>query len=69
MVDFPQLPPDGLDLVATLTELNERWTREALERCGGNVSAAARLLRIKRSTLNERITRARKRAKAARRAA
>jgi len=54
MFDDP-LPAEGLDLIKTLSELEERLTLEALERCNGNVSAAARLLRMKRVTLAMRL--------------
>jgi len=58
MFDDP-LPEAGLDLDATLTELERRLMAEALELCGGNVSAAARLLRLERTTLIGRLRRQR----------
>jgi len=53
------LPEAGLDLSATLDTLERRLVAEALKRCDGNVTAAARLLRLKRTTLAKKLSRQR----------
>lgn len=53
-------PVDGPDHFLTLEEVEDRHVREALERTSGNVSRAAKLLGIPRSTLQSRLERMRK---------
>lgn len=52
-------PIDGPDHFLTLEEATDRHVREALERTSGNVSRAAKLLGIPRSTLQSRLERMR----------
>lgn len=51
------LPDQGLDLDALLDSLGRALTAQALERSRGNISAAARLLGLNRTTLIERLRR------------
>jgi len=52
-----QIPEEGMDLRGTLREV-ERWIlSQALTITGGNRKKAARLLRLKRTTLVEKIKR------------
>jgi two-component system response regulator PilR (NtrC family) len=51
-----EIPDTGLDLAEELQRTERRIIESALEKCGGNKSQAAELLRIKRSTLGDRIT-------------
>jgi two-component system, NtrC family, response regulator PilR len=53
----PALPEDGLDLDAFLARAERELIRRALERTSGNRSQAADLLRVKRTTLVEKIKR------------
>jgi len=53
-VDFPE---DGLDLPAYLSSIERDLIRRSLERTGGNRNKAAELLRIKRTTLVEKLKR------------
>jgi DNA-binding NtrC family response regulator len=53
-VDFPE---DGLDLPHYLTTIERDLIRRALDRTGGNRNKAADLLRIKRTTLVEKLKR------------
>src|SRR5205814_3720830 len=55
------LPPEGIDLYAALAELEDRLINEALERSGGNKNQAAKILKLNRTTLVEKL---KKRAKA-----
>jgi transcriptional regulator with AAA-type ATPase domain len=52
-----ELTGDSLDLILHLEALERRLIRSALARTGGNQSAAARLLRISRNGLAQRIKR------------
>jgi DNA-binding NtrC family response regulator len=54
VVDFPD---DGLDLPAYLSTIERDLIRRSLERTGGNRNKAAELLRIKRTTLVEKLKR------------
>ena len=49
------LPPEGIDLYAALAELEDRLINEALERSGGNKNQAAKILRLNRTTLVEKL--------------
>jgi len=49
------LPEDGIDLRAHLTDIERRLIEQALERSGGTVARAARLLRLRRTTLVEKM--------------
>ena len=53
-VDFPE---DGLDLPAYLAAIERDLIRRSLDRTGGNRNRAAELLRIKRTTLVEKLKR------------
>lgn len=53
-------PVDGPDHFLTLEEATDRHVRKALERTSGNVSRAAKLLGIPRSTLQGRLERMRR---------
>jgi two-component system response regulator PilR (NtrC family) len=53
-VDFPE---NGLDLPAYLSSIERDLIRRSLERTGGNRNKAAELLRIKRTTLVEKLKR------------
>jgi DNA-binding NtrC family response regulator len=54
VVDFPE---DGLDLPDYLGSIEKELIQRALERTGGNRNRAAELLRIKRTTLVEKLKR------------
>jgi DNA-binding NtrC family response regulator len=54
---FVVFPEDGLDLPAYLSSIERDVLRRALERTGGNRNRAADLLRIKRTTLVEKLKR------------
>jgi len=49
------LPPDGLDLRSHLYDIERALIRQALERAGGTVAHAARLLQLRRTTLVEKL--------------
>jgi DNA-binding NtrC family response regulator len=53
-VDFPE---NGLDLPAYLAGIERDLIQRSLERTGGNRNRAAELLRIKRTTLVEKLKR------------
>ena len=61
VIDFERatrrLPANGVDLRVLLTELEERFIAEALERTGGNRNRAAELLGLNRTTLVEKLRR------------
>lgn len=50
-----ELPEDGLDLKEHVAAIEERLIRQALERAGGVVAHAATLLRLRRTTLVEKL--------------
>jgi sigma-54 dependent transcriptional regulator, flagellar regulatory protein len=50
-----QLPADGIDLRIHLLCIERRLIEQALERCGGTVAHAARLLNLRRTTLVEKL--------------
>jgi DNA-binding NtrC family response regulator len=54
---FVEFPDDGLDLPAYLGSIERDLIRRSLERTGGNRNKAAELLRIKRTTLVEKLKR------------
>jgi DNA-binding NtrC family response regulator len=54
---FVEFPDDGLDLPAYLTSIEKDLIRRSLQRTGGNRNKAAELLRIKRTTLVEKLKR------------
>jgi DNA-binding NtrC family response regulator len=54
---FVEFPDDGLDMPAYLTSIERDLIRRSLERTGGNRNKAAELLRIKRTTLVEKLKR------------
>ena len=51
------LPDEGLDLQSYLASIERDLIRSSLERTGGNRHRAAELLRLKRTTLVEKIRR------------
>ncbi len=53
----PELPQEGTDLNELVTHLETELIRQALARTGGNRNKAARLLRLKRTTLVEKLKR------------
>ena len=52
-----EFPDEGLDLKLTLDDVERRLIRAALKRAGGNKTTAANLLRLKRTTLVEKLKR------------
>ena len=54
---FVDFPDSGLDLPAYLTAIERDLIRRSLDRTGGNRNRAAELLRIKRTTLVEKLKR------------
>jgi two-component system, NtrC family, response regulator AtoC len=54
---FVEFPEDGLDLPAYLSSIERDLIRRSLQRTGGNRNKAAELLRIKRTTLVEKLKR------------
>jgi DNA-binding NtrC family response regulator len=54
---FVEFPEDGLDLTEYLASIERDLIRRSLERTGGNRNKAAELLRIKRTTLVEKLRR------------
>ena len=54
---FVDFPDDGLDLPAYLSSIEKDLIRRSLQRTGGNRNKAAELLRIKRTTLVEKLKR------------
>lgn len=50
-----RLPSDGLDLREHLGHIEQQLIRSALDRAGGTVAHAARLLRLQRTTLVEKL--------------
>jgi DNA-binding NtrC family response regulator len=54
---FVDFPDDGLDMSGYLTRIEQDLIARALERTGGNRNRAAELLRIKRTTLVEKLKR------------
>jgi DNA-binding NtrC family response regulator len=55
------LPDDGLDLDALIADIERDLIQRSLERTGGNKGQAARLLKLKRTTLVEKIKRLQRR--------
>lgn len=49
------LPEDGLDMKSALQGIERGWIVQALAQCDGNVSAAARMLGLRRTTLIEKM--------------
>jgi DNA-binding NtrC family response regulator len=54
---FVEFPEEGLDLAAYLGSIERDLIRRSLDRTGGNRNKAAELLRIKRTTLVEKLKR------------
>lgn len=54
-VDTPELPPTGIDLRDALDRFESALIAQALKRTSGNRCQAARLLRMNRTTLVEKI--------------
>jgi sigma-54 specific flagellar transcriptional regulator A len=55
ITDAATLPAAGIDLRAHLTQIERRLIEQALERSGGTVAHAARLLGLRRTTLVEKL--------------
>jgi DNA-binding NtrC family response regulator len=55
------LPDDGIDLDALIADIERDLIERSLERTGGNKGQAARLLKLKRTTLVEKIKRLQRR--------
>jgi sigma-54 specific flagellar transcriptional regulator A len=53
--DLAMLPDDGLHLKEHLAEIEKTLILQAIARAGGNISQTARLLRLQRTTLIEKI--------------
>ncbi|HHH31332.1 MAG TPA: sigma-54-dependent Fis family transcriptional regulator, partial [Polyangiaceae bacterium] len=51
----PVLPPGGIDLAATLEHIENSLVMQALDRTGWNKNRAAKLLKMNRTTLVERL--------------
>jgi transcriptional regulator with PAS, ATPase and Fis domain len=51
------LPEEGLDLAAVVESIERELIERSLERTGGNKGRAAQLLRLKRTTLVEKLKR------------
>ena len=49
------LPSDGMDLRETLGQMERQLIRQALDSAGGTVAGAARLLKLQRTTLVEKM--------------
>jgi len=49
------VPDSGLDYEETLAAIERSILQQALEKTGGNKKAAARMLRLKRTTLSAKI--------------
>jgi sigma-54 specific flagellar transcriptional regulator A len=54
-VDLSVLPESGVDLRLHIATIEESLIRQALERTGGVVAQAARLLGLRRTTLVEKL--------------
>jgi hypothetical protein len=54
---FGEFPEEGLDLPAYLSSIERDLIQQSLRRTGGNRNKAAELLRIKRTTLVEKLKR------------
>jgi DNA-binding NtrC family response regulator len=54
---FVEFPDDGLDMPAYLSSIEKDLIQRSLQRTGGNRNKAAELLRIKRTTLVEKLKR------------
>jgi two-component system response regulator PilR (NtrC family) len=54
---FVEFPDDGIDLTAYLSTIERDLIQRSLERTGGNRNKAAELLKIKRTTLVEKLKR------------
>ena len=53
--ELTRLPEDGIDLRSHLLTIERRLIEQALERTGGTVAHAARLLNVRRTTLVEKL--------------
>jgi sigma-54 specific flagellar transcriptional regulator A len=54
---FVEFPEEGLDMPAYLSSIEKDLIKRSLQRTGGNRNKAAELLRIKRTTLVEKLKR------------
>ncbi|MBI3017517.1 MAG: sigma-54-dependent Fis family transcriptional regulator, partial [Deltaproteobacteria bacterium] len=51
------LPPEGLDLPGVIASVEQELIEQALARTGGNKNKAAQMLKLKRTTLVEKLKR------------
>ncbi len=54
-VDLVDLPLEGIDMIDAVSRLEIRLVVQALKRCNGNQTDAAKLLRISRDKLRHRV--------------
>jgi DNA-binding NtrC family response regulator len=52
---YPPLPDEGLDFSELISRIERNLLSQALEKCNGNKSRAAEILRMKRSTLVSKV--------------
>ena len=52
---YPPLPDEGLDFSELITRIERNLLSQAVEKCNGNKSRAAEILRMKRSTLVSKV--------------
>ncbi len=52
---YPPLPEEGLDFTELITRIERNLLSQALEKCNGNKSRAAAILKMKRSTLVSKV--------------
>ena len=57
VVEMPATPDDGIDFAATMTRMERDLILRYLEKTGGNRRQAARLLRLSRTTLIDKLQR------------
>ena len=57
VVEMPSTPDDGIDFAATMTRMERDLILRYLEKTGGNRRQAARLLRLSRTTLLDKLQR------------
>jgi DNA-binding NtrC family response regulator len=57
VIEMPATPDDGIDFAATMTRMERDLILRYLEKTGGNRRQAARLLRLSRTTLIDKLQR------------
>jgi sigma-54 specific flagellar transcriptional regulator A len=53
--EITKIPPEGLDLKQYLSDLESNLIQQALDECNGVVAHAAKLLKMRRTTLVEKL--------------